>query len=91
MQNTGTRCMSGAGTSRAKLEENCTNNGNLICHKRRKSMNKYYIKTADVTSIIRGEKMFIDGDTLYVYDGDRLKGMYKLDSVVVAYETEAAK
>lgn len=51
-------------------------------------MNKFFIKTLDVTSVIYGERMFIDGDTLFVYDGENLKGMYKVEAVILAYSTE---
>ena len=51
-------------------------------------MNKFYIQTQNVTSIITGTTMFIDGDKLYVYNGEELKGIYRTESIIVAYRTD---
>ena len=49
---------------------------------------RYFIKTTETTSIINGEKMFIDGDYLYVYNEEELVGMYLQDAIIDAHRTE---
>ena len=49
---------------------------------------RFFIKTTETTSIIKGEKMFLDGTHLYVYDGETLMGMFKADAIVDAHRTE---
>jgi hypothetical protein len=48
---------------------------------------KYFIVTSQGTRIITGNNMFIDGDYLYIYDGESLCGMYKVCEVVTADRT----
>lgn len=52
-------------------------------------MIKFYIKTTDSTTIITADHMFLDGNYLYVYNGEELYGMYKADAVIDAHRTEA--
>ena len=51
-------------------------------------MSRFYIKTTDSTAIITGTKMFIDGDMLYVYNGEELYGMFRVDAIVDAHRTD---
>jgi hypothetical protein len=51
-------------------------------------MYRFFIQTQNATSIITGEKMFVDGDYLFVYSGEDLIGMFKADAVIDAHRTE---
>lgn len=53
-------------------------------------MSKFYIKTTDSTTIIIGTTMFIDGDFLYMYNGELLYGMFRTDAIVDAHRTDKA-
>ena len=50
---------------------------------------RFFIKTTESTSIITGDKMFVDGDYLFVYLGEELYGMFKADAIIDAHRTEA--
>lgn len=49
--------------------------------------NRCYIITTQGTSVIVGTTMFIDGDILYVYDGEDLAGLFRMDEVREAHKT----
>lgn len=55
-------------------------------------MNIAYIQTTNTVSIIVGDTFVIDmvGDNqmLYVYAGERLTGVFRLDSIIDAHLTE---
>ena len=53
-------------------------------------MSRFFIKTKESTSVISGTKMFLDGEYLYVYNGDELFGMFLASAIIDAHRTERA-
>lgn len=52
---------------------------------------KYYIATTQCTAVISGATWFVDGDVLYVYDGEELAGMFRLEEIHIAYRSPEKK
>ena len=51
-------------------------------------MNIYFIRLDDAAYEVLGDKMFLDGDYLYIYKGEELRAMFRADIVI---EARAAK
>ena len=47
-------------------------------------MNHYFIRLDDAGYLVDGDKMFLDGDYLYVYAGEELRGMFRAERIVDA-------
>ena len=52
-------------------------------------MYKFFIKTTEGTAtVVNGDRMTEKGDTLNVYSGDDLVGMFRVDYIIDAHRTE---
>ena len=54
-------------------------------------MNTYFIRLDDAAYEVTGEKMFLDGDCLYIYAGDDMRGMFKAEKVLDARMTKQGR
>ena len=54
-------------------------------------MNTYFIRLDDVAYEVTGDKMFLDGDYLYIYSGENMRGMFKAAKVLDARMTKQGR
>jgi hypothetical protein len=51
-------------------------------------LNTFYVRTDQSVAILKGDYMTIADDTLFIYKGDELIGMFKTSAIIDAHKTE---
>jgi hypothetical protein len=50
---------------------------------------RVFVMFADKISVLPATTMLVDGEHLYVYNGEDLVGLYRVEDVIAAYKSES--